>query len=198
MADAPVSGVAGTTPYPWPFDGRLDPRRLVLVLVSPMEAGSAAPQSESTAAAVRIAAAVTAVGGKVVHVATIPPGRPRASVQWAGAAAGGSADGPLAAAADVTMVAAGIDGFFGTSLDHALRSWGVDQVLIGGIGLETSVHSTMRSANDRGFECLLVVDACAAADPSLTPAAVSMIEMSGGIFGAVGTTPAVLAALQSC
>ncbi len=53
----------------------------------------------------------------------------------------------------------------------------------------------MRSANDRGYECLLVVDACAPLDPDLVAPATSMVEMSGGIFGAIGTTDPVLAAL---
>jgi nicotinamidase-related amidase len=43
----------------------------------------------------------------------------------------------------------------------------------------------MRSANDRGYECLLISDACSPLDPSLVGAASRMIEMSGGIFGAV-------------
>ncbi len=44
----------------------------------------------------------------------------------------------------------------------------------------------MRSANDRGYECLLVIDACVPHDPELVAASRSQIEMSGGIFGAVG------------
>jgi nicotinamidase-related amidase len=55
----------------------------------------------------------------------------------------------------------------------------------------------MRTANDAGLECLCVVDACAPVDPAVTPSAVSMIEMSGGIFGAVGTTGSVLSALSA-
>ena len=72
-----------------------------------------------------------------------------------------------------------------------------DLLLLVGLGLETTVHSTMRSANDRGYECLLVVDACAPLDPDAVPNAVSMVEMSGGIFGAVGLTDPVLAALDA-
>jgi nicotinamidase-related amidase len=55
----------------------------------------------------------------------------------------------------------------------------------------------MRSANDRGLECLLVTDACASLDPSVAPAAVRMIEMSGGIFGSVAPSSDVLAALPA-
>jgi nicotinamidase-related amidase len=89
----------------------------------------------------------------------------------------------------------GVDGFFASSLDTVLRTLGRDQLLLCGKWLETNVHSTMRSANDRGYECLLVLDACVAYDPDLTSAARSQIEMSGGIFGAVGETAAVLDAL---
>ena len=52
------------------------------------------------------------------------------------------------------------------------------------LGPRGPVHSTMRDANDRGYECLLVADACAALDPALVEAAFSMVMHSGGIFGA--------------
>jgi nicotinamidase-related amidase len=58
------------------------------------------------------------------------------------------------------------------------------------------VHSTLRSANDRGYECLTIADACLAADTETQRGAISSIEMSGGIFGAVGSTDAVIAALN--
>ncbi len=64
-----------------------------------------------------------------------------------------------------------------------------------GLGLEGPVHSTLRSANDRGFECLLVIDGCAAMDPTVADAAIRMIEMSGGIFGAVAQSELVLSGL---
>lgn len=95
----------------------------------------------------------------------------------------------------MVLHAGGIDAFYASSLEHVLRHRGVDCLLLAGYGLETTVHSTLRRANDMGMECLVVVDACAPVDPSLVPSAVSMVEMSGGIFGAVGTTTAVLAFL---
>jgi nicotinamidase-related amidase len=54
----------------------------------------------------------------------------------------------------------------------------------------------MRAANDRGYECLLVEDAVCSYDEDLTAAALSSIQMSGGIFGAVGTTDAVIDVLR--
>ena len=83
-----------------------------------------------------------------------------------------------------------------TGTGSSARAAGRDHLLLAGFGLEAPVHSTLRSANDRGYECLLLLDACAPLDPSLTPASRSMIEMSGGIFGAVGTVGALLGALD--
>ena len=54
-----------------------------------------------------------------------------------------------------------------------------------------------RQANDRGLECLLVIDACAPVDPALVTASRSMVLMSGGIFGAVGETVPTLDALRA-
>jgi nicotinamidase-related amidase len=96
---------------------------------------------------------------------------------------------------DCVVDAFGVDGFTGSPLAEQLAGLDVDHLLLCGLGLEGPVHSTMRSANDRGLECLLVVDACASLDPSVADAAVRMIEMSGGIFGAVAPSSEVRRAL---
>jgi isochorismate hydrolase len=75
-------------------------------------------------------------------------------------------------------------GFYGSRLDDTLRGAGTTDLLLAGWGLEGPVHSTLRAANDRGYECLLVADACAAQDPELAFAALDMVRHSGGIFGA--------------
>lgn len=185
----PATHVAGTTPYPWPWNGDLDPRGTAVLLVVPA-GGIPNPRPAGAgevahAAALEVVEAVRAAGGVVLRIETASPG---------GAASGGvdPADPPPAPFADHVVRAAGVDGFFGSPLDALLRSLRVDRLVLVGTGLETSVHSTMRSANDRGYECLLVVDACAAHDPALVAASVSMIEMSGGIFGAVGSAHAVV------
>src|SRR3546814_10000875 len=97
---------------------------------------------------------------------------------------------------DTTISSQGVDGFFGSPLESVLRQARIERLLLVGAWLETSVHSTMRTANDMGFECLLVVDACAPGDATLTANSVSMIEMSGGIFGAVGATARVVEASE--
>jgi biuret amidohydrolase len=59
------------------------------------------------------------------------------------------------------------------------------------------VHTTMRNANDMGYECLLLEDCCAATKPSNHDAAVDMIKMQGGVFGSVSTSEELIQALSS-
>lgn len=175
------STVAATTPYAWPYDGAFAPDRAALLVVT--SAGAPAPLSLVGV----LAGAFRRAGGAVVDVTTASSGR--------GAAAPARTPPPFAT--DRGVVATGVDGFYGSPLDHLLRSHGRDQLLLVGGWLETSVHSTMRSANDRGYECLLLLDACTAYDPALVAASRSQIEMSGGIFGAVGHSADVLAAIPA-
>jgi nicotinamidase-related amidase len=181
--------VAGSTPYSWPWNGDLNPAGTAAVVVYPLGSWPTAWQEEesaaTSAAVVEVVEAVRAAGGTVIRVATAPP-------QYSPDA---GLDGEFTVDEHFGVTAVGIDGFFGSSLDAVLRHKGIERLLLVGAGLETCIHSTMRSANDRGFECLLVVDACFAYDDAVTASSVSMIEMSGGIFGAVGTTAAVLDAL---
>lgn len=85
--------------------------------------------------------------------------------------------------------------FYATDLDLLLRNAGITHIVLTGITTDVCVHTTMREANDRGYECLVLSDCTGATERKHHEAALSMVTMQGGIFGAVATSGQLLAAL---
>lgn len=194
MTQQPTGLVAGTTPYPWPFDGGLACHRLALLVCGAGEA-RVGPIAEDLVVEANIKLLRNAAASVRVPVYLLDHDLNR---RRSHELVTGRRSKPLSPiGAEQAIHAAGIDGFYGSALDPILRSAGIDELIIIGRGFETTVHSTLRTANDAGYECLTVSDACLAVDEDCRSAAVSTIKMSGGIFGAVGLTAAVVNALHN-
>jgi biuret amidohydrolase len=86
--------------------------------------------------------------------------------------------------------------FYATDLDMLLHRAGIQNLILTGITTDVCVHTTMREANDRGYECLVLSDCTGATDLGNHLAALKMVTMQGGVFGAVSDSEKVLTALR--
>lgn len=87
--------------------------------------------------------------------------------------------------------------FYATDLDLLLKRRGIQNLILTGITTDVCVHTTMRDANDRGYECLMLSDCTGATDYGNHLAALKMIQMQGGVFGAVADSAALLEVVES-
>ncbi len=84
---------------------------------------------------------------------------------------------------ETVLTKPGKGAFHATGLDAMLRDWGVERLLLAGVTTEVCVQTTMREANDRGYDSLLVTDATASYFPHFRDATIAMIVAQGGIVG---------------
>ena len=87
--------------------------------------------------------------------------------------------------------------FCATDLELLLHTRAIRNLVLTGITTDVCVHTTLREANDRGFECLILSDCCGATDHGNHLAALKMVTMQGGVFGAVAESAALLAAVTA-
>ncbi|MAU97016.1 MAG: cysteine hydrolase [Fulvimarina sp.] len=86
--------------------------------------------------------------------------------------------------------------FLATDFDLVLQTRGIRNIVLTGVTTDVCVHTTMRDANDRGYECLVLSDCTGATKHENHLAALDMVKMQGGVFGAVATSDAFIAAIS--
>lgn len=96
---------------------------------------------------------------------------------------------------EVVIDKPGKGAFYNTGLAELVREQGITQLVVTGVTTEVCVHTTVREANDRGLECLVVGDCCASYFPEFHDTGLRMIAAQGGIFGWVTESAAILPVL---
>lgn len=195
-------------PYIWPFDGRWSPDDTALLLLGFQVAPVAelAAQAELSAAADLLNAAaargITIVGVRRGYGPQEGPLAARRRVLGDPIPQQDSAewrfDDRLPLPADAIVVdIAGDNAFFGTGLEEMLRGRGIRNLLVTGLPTEGLVHATQRAANDMGFECLAVADACKGTSSQRHSAQLRITTFGNGLFGTVANSADVHSALKN-
>lgn len=190
----PAVVIDTASPYPWPYHGALDPTKTALLASLDLSSRIQRPEAEEADRYLKgIADVLKRLGGLVVVTVSLLAEWDSGERDMLEKASMDFVHSWLAPPEVVFTTAS--SGFFNTDLDGILRRSGISDLLIGGWGLEGSLHSTMRAANDRGYECLLIEGGSVAFDPDLEAASYSTVTFSGGIFGAVAPASEVMSAL---
>jgi nicotinamidase-related amidase len=222
---ARVAGIIKARPFDWPDEGRIDPDATALICIDLQKAflspeGYLAKQGYDPAplrailpTVNRVIEAARSAGCLIVHtrqgyradladmMRLDRSGRRRAEPDDLGGLRRGSPDFEIVPEIEVRSTDIVIDktangAFTYTELEPVLRMQGITHLLLAGCTTDVCVHCTLREANDRRFQCLLIEDACASGDAYAHAAAVHMVTVEGGIFGAVASAEAVVAGLK--
>ncbi|MFT4180446.1 MAG: cysteine hydrolase [Rhizobium sp.] len=193
-------------PYAWPFDGDWSPGDTALLLLgfqSGIVRGLAAEAERDNAtrlieAASRRGLAIVACrhgqyreGGALARrrVALGDDVPAKGSADWQ------FDDGISLPPAAIIVDHAGDNAFFGTGLEDILQRRAIRNLLVTGLPTDGLVHATQRAANDMGFECLTVIDACKGTSPGRHDAQLRITTFGNGLFGAIASIAAVETAL---
>jgi biuret amidohydrolase len=183
-------------PYSWPFDGEWTPSNTALLILGFQTGMVAALEAQAEALIVaRLAAAARA--REVAVMATRRGAAPQTSEMAARRMAlGDVVEAPGTprwqlepslglATDDPVLDHSGDNAFFGTDLEARLRLKGVRNLVLAGLPTEGLLHATMRAANDMGFECLAVSDACKGTSEERHRAQLRITTFGNGLFGGV-------------
>ncbi|NEQ55183.1 MAG: cysteine hydrolase [Leptolyngbya sp. SIO3F4] len=96
---------------------------------------------------------------------------------------------------EIVIAKPGKGAFYQTGLEEVLRSQNITHLIFTGVTTEVCVQTTIREANDRGYECLLVEDATASYFPEFKQATLDMVRAQGGIVGWTATAQQVIAGI---
>jgi len=221
-----MPGPIKARPFDFPHDGKLDPKQLALLVidlqidfVSPdgylaKRGYDVAPIRKILPTVRAVIEAVRGVGGLVVYtrqgyradLADMTPyerfRRQRGGLEDTRVLVRGSPGFEIVPELPVVPEAVIVDktangAFTYTDLEQILRVRGIEHLLFTGCTTDVCVHSTLREAHDRNFQCLLIEDACASGDAYAHAAAVHMVTVEDGVFGAVATAAYVVAGLST-
>jgi nicotinamidase-related amidase len=223
-------------PYPWPYDGALEPSNTALIIID-MQTDFCGKGGyidllgydiSVTRACVepigRVLARARALGYHVIHtreghrpdLSDLPANKRWRSRKLQGGGPGQPGIGDLGPCGRVLVRGEkgwdiipelypkdgepiidkpGKGSFCATDLDMILRQRGIRNIILTGITTDVCVHTTMREANDRGYECVILSDCCAATDVGNHNAALKMVTMQNGVFGAISNSKSLLEAL---
>jgi nicotinamidase-related amidase len=213
-------------PFDFPYDGRLRPEHTALVLIDLQQdflspdgyfarmGYDPSPLRAILPVVARVMTAARAAGIRIVHtrqgyradMADMTPyekwRRQRSGLAGTNVLLRSSPGFEIVPEIDVSPNDIIVDktcnsAFTYTDFEHVLRAQGITHLMLGGCTTDVCVHTTLREACDRNFQCLTIADACASGDLYAHEAALHMVTVENGIFGALTDAQAVLAGLAA-